>query len=342
MEGDLGRIDRRPSLRRIKAERSALASGAAPTATAGSLGMRGAPPKRRTGRRGHEGRGAPAARGATAGAGRAAPKALAARPDAGGGGGGGAGGGGLSNGPGFESPGTRRGSPAPSRRSTSRGRPLVGATGRSSSAEEAAEWPSGPSGAPIALVRSNYSSAPPRSARRRSTWSRASSFLGPRSESSGRSRFSGDRIPCGERWSIWAPGTGAIAIALLHALPQWTGRGGRPPRPRAPRPGGRNAARNGWSRGASISSRPIGGYPDDAAAIGNEGSVDLVVSQPSPTFRTADIPGLMPEVRDHDPIEALDGGPDGPRILSGTGASEFRFGSARRAFSRLRSGPTRR
>ena len=40
------------------------------------------------------------------------------------------------------------------------------------------------------------------------------------------------------------------------------------------------------------------------------GPYDVVVSNP-PYVRSADIPGLMPEVRDHDPADALDGGPDG-------------------------------
>ena len=39
-------------------------------------------------------------------------------------------------------------------------------------------------------------------------------------------------------------------------------------------------------------------------------SFDLVVSNP-PYIPTADIAGLDPEVRDHDPHLALDGGPDG-------------------------------
>ena len=41
-----------------------------------------------------------------------------------------------------------------------------------------------------------------------------------------------------------------------------------------------------------------------------DGSFDLVVSNP-PYIPTGDIPGLDPEVRDHDPHLALDGGPDG-------------------------------
>jgi release factor glutamine methyltransferase len=46
-----------------------------------------------------------------------------------------------------------------------------------------------------------------------------------------------------------------------------------------------------------------------AAGFGDD-SFDLVVSNP-PYIPSDDIPGLDPEVRDHDPVLALDGGPDG-------------------------------
>jgi release factor glutamine methyltransferase len=48
---------------------------------------------------------------------------------------------------------------------------------------------------------------------------------------------------------------------------------------------------------------------DWAAGFGDH-SFDLVVSNP-PYIPSNDIPGLDPEVRDHDPVLALDGGPDG-------------------------------
>jgi release factor glutamine methyltransferase len=47
---------------------------------------------------------------------------------------------------------------------------------------------------------------------------------------------------------------------------------------------------------------------DYAAAL--TGPFDLIVSNP-PYIRSADIPGLATEVRDHDPLRALDGGTDG-------------------------------
>lgn len=50
------------------------------------------------------------------------------------------------------------------------------------------------------------------------------------------------------------------------------------------------------------------------------GKFDMIVSNP-PYVRTGDISGLMPEVRDHEPLQALDGGGDGlafyRRILDG-------------------------
>ena len=47
---------------------------------------------------------------------------------------------------------------------------------------------------------------------------------------------------------------------------------------------------------------------DYAAAL--SGGFDLIVSNP-PYIRSAEIAGLAAEVRDHDPLAALDGGPDG-------------------------------
>lgn len=41
-----------------------------------------------------------------------------------------------------------------------------------------------------------------------------------------------------------------------------------------------------------------------------QGTFDVIVSNP-PYIPTGEIPGLMPEVRDHDPIQALDGKTDG-------------------------------
>jgi release factor glutamine methyltransferase len=45
------------------------------------------------------------------------------------------------------------------------------------------------------------------------------------------------------------------------------------------------------------------------------GGLDLLVSNP-PYVPSARIPGLEPRVRDHEPLAALDGGPDGTIILA--------------------------
>ena len=78
--------------------------------------------------------------------------------------------------------------------------------------------------------------------------------------------------------------------------------------------------------GTDISSEALAVARENAANLGLEGratflrtewaagfgdaSFDLVVSNP-PYIPSGDIPGLDPEVRDHDPVLALDGGTDG-------------------------------
>jgi release factor glutamine methyltransferase len=96
-------------------------------------------------------------------------------------------------------------------------------------------------------------------------------------------------------------GSGAILLALLSELPDatgvgtdislmalWTARD--------------NAARLGLaSRATFVACNYAGGL---------SGMFDLIVSNP-PYIRSADIAGLDREVRDHDPLDALDGGVDG-------------------------------
>lgn len=101
-------------------------------------------------------------------------------------------------------------------------------------------------------------------------------------------------------------GTGAIAIAILHALPEWAG-DAVDRSPQAVRLARKNAARNGLSGRLHVLE---GSFRDPLTMPLPSREYDLVVSNP-PYIRSGDIPGLMPEVRDHDPIEALDGGPDG-------------------------------
>lgn len=101
-------------------------------------------------------------------------------------------------------------------------------------------------------------------------------------------------------------GTGAIAIALLHALPEWSGEAVDRSM-QAVRLARKNAARNGIARRLHVLE---GDFRDPGTLRVPVHEYDLVVSNP-PYIRSGEIPGLMPEVRDHDPREALDGGVDG-------------------------------
>ena len=101
-------------------------------------------------------------------------------------------------------------------------------------------------------------------------------------------------------------GTGAIPIALLLSLPEgWTA-GALDRSERAIALASRNARRNGVARRLTLHR----GDFRDPPAHGLHAPADVLVSNP-PYIPTGLIPGLMPEVRDHDPREALDGGSDG-------------------------------
>ncbi|MGH7419215.1 MAG: N5-glutamine methyltransferase family protein, partial [Candidatus Rokuibacteriota bacterium] len=116
----------------------------------------------------------------------------------------------------------------------------------------------------------------------------------------------GGQPPARGRLLDWGTGTGAIAIALLKSLPDWTGVAADRSRP-ALDLALRNAARNG------VADRLRAMEADFAAPVmpPTPGApFDLVVSNP-PYVRRGDLPTLMPEVRDYDPPEALDGGEDG-------------------------------
>lgn len=104
----------------------------------------------------------------------------------------------------------------------------------------------------------------------------------------------------------WGTGTGAIAVALAKALPRWTAVAADWS-PVARCLAARNAERNGVEERVQVLAGDFNG-PDPVTS--SRVLFDVVVSNP-PYIRRGDIAGLMPEVRDHDPREALDGGPDG-------------------------------
>jgi release factor glutamine methyltransferase len=96
-------------------------------------------------------------------------------------------------------------------------------------------------------------------------------------------------------------GSGAILLALLSELPAAQGFG-TDISEEALRTAALNAACAGLSDRATFIACDY--------ATGLKGPFDLIVSNP-PYIRTADIDGLAVEVRDHDPLAALDGGADG-------------------------------
>ena len=98
-----------------------------------------------------------------------------------------------------------------------------------------------------------------------------------------------------------ATGSGAILLALLSELPDAYGVG-TDISVAALRTAGSNTARLGFAPRAAFVAC------DYAAALSD--TFDLMVSNP-PYIRSADIAGLATEVRDHDPLVALDGGADG-------------------------------
>jgi release factor glutamine methyltransferase len=96
-------------------------------------------------------------------------------------------------------------------------------------------------------------------------------------------------------------GTGAILLALLSELPAATGTG-TDISEAALQTAAANAARAGLSDRATFIACDY--------ASGLSGRFDLIVSNP-PYIRSPDIGDLAAEVRNHDPLAALDGGADG-------------------------------
>ena len=122
-------------------------------------------------------------------------------------------------------------------------------------------------------------------------------------------------------------GTGAILLALLAEYPNATGLG--------------IDKSEGALTVARTNAESHGLLPRVAFAIGDwtqgvEGPFDVIVSNP-PYIGSEHLPGLPPEVRDHDPALALDGGPDGlaayrtiipavPSLLGPSGLAVFEIG----------------
>lgn len=96
-------------------------------------------------------------------------------------------------------------------------------------------------------------------------------------------------------------GSGAILLALLSELPNAYGIG-------TDIAIGALATAAANARRLGLSARAAFVLSDYAAALG--GGFDLIVSNP-PYIASDRIDGLAPEVRDHDPRRALDGGEDG-------------------------------
>jgi release factor glutamine methyltransferase len=96
-------------------------------------------------------------------------------------------------------------------------------------------------------------------------------------------------------------GSGALLLALLHELPNATGAGTDVSTP-ALQAARENAAHCGLESRCSFVVCNI--------ASGVHGLFDLIVSNP-PYIARNEIASLMPEVRDYDPLVALDGGDDG-------------------------------
>ena len=101
-------------------------------------------------------------------------------------------------------------------------------------------------------------------------------------------------------------GSGCLLLTLLHELPKARGVG-LDLSPEALAVARGNADRLGVAARADLR---LGDWRQAGWEAGLGAPFDLVVSNP-PYIRAGDLPGLMPEVRVHEPALALDGGPDG-------------------------------
>jgi release factor glutamine methyltransferase len=96
-------------------------------------------------------------------------------------------------------------------------------------------------------------------------------------------------------------GSGAILLALLSELPNAEGIGTDI---------SADALATAEANAAQLGLADRAGFIRCDFATGLSGTFDLIVSNP-PYIRSADIAGLAVEVREHDPVLALDGGTDG-------------------------------
>ncbi|MBR1671774.1 MAG: peptide chain release factor N(5)-glutamine methyltransferase, partial [Fretibacterium sp.] len=103
----------------------------------------------------------------------------------------------------------------------------------------------------------------------------------------------------------WGTGSGCIAATLLLEFPEASALMVERS-PAALEYAQENLSRYGLEARARLIRSET---PEDISLAGDERCA-FVISNP-PYIPTGDIPGLMREVRDHEPHEALDGGPDG-------------------------------
>ena len=149
---------------------------------------------------------------------------------------------------------------------------------------------------------------------------------------SGKSKFllplpQGERALSSFRLLDLGTGTGCLLLALLHEWPHATGLG-VDIAPRAVEQAQANAKRLGLEDRAAFRAND---WLD-----GTIETFDVIICNP-PYIASAEIPALMPEVRDHDPRAALDGGEEGlaiyrllipqlPRFLNPQGFAVFEIG----------------
>jgi release factor glutamine methyltransferase len=127
-------------------------------------------------------------------------------------------------------------------------------------------------------------------------------------------------------------GTGCLLLALLHEYPQTTGLG-IDISPRAVEQAQQNAEQLDLSTQAKFM---VNNWLENIVE-----KFDLIISNP-PYIASTDIPHLMPEVKDFDPMLALDGGEDGlapyrflipqlPNYLNAGGIAVFEIGQGQAA-----------